>query len=319
MDYRKLNKVTTPDPYPIPRVDDLLDGLGQAQYISKLDLTKGYCVDPASKHKTAFVTPLGKYQVTVMPFGLVGSPVVFQRMMNTILADILFFASAFIDDVALYSKTWEEHIQHLTTVFTRLREAKLTAKGRKCELGMRECFYLGHVVGCGQVRPEQAKVSAISSFLQPQTIKDVRSFLGLAGYYRRFIPDFASAAAPLSDLTRKDAPDRVLWSPACQDAFDKLKKDLSSNPVLTSPDFDQPFVIQTDASNVGIGAVLSQSDEKGQDRPIAYFSHKLLPRETKYATVEKECLAIVEEVRHFRVCVTGIPFTVQTDFSTSTA
>ena len=257
IDYRRLNKVTTQDPYPMPRIDDLLDGLGSAHFISTLDLSKGYWQVPVaadSRQKTAFVTPLGKYQFKVMPFGLVGAPAVFQRMMNTLLADIISYAGAYIDDLVIFSTSWDDHLNHLRTVFQKLRAAKLTAKPQKCQFGMFQCSYLGHLVGQGRVKPEDAKISAIRSFLQPQTKKDVRSFLGLAGYYRRFIPEFATIASPLTDLTRKDAPEKVSWQPAHQHAFDQLKCSLSSETVLASPNFDRPFFLQTDASNVGVGA-----------------------------------------------------------------
>ena len=300
----------------MPRVDDLLDGLGGAHFISTLDLCKGYWQVPVAENscqKTAFMTPLGKYQFRVMPFGLVGAPAVFQRMMNTLLADIMSFSGAYIDDVAIFSDSWEDHLIHLRTVFQKLREAKLTAKPRKCQFGMFQCTYLGHVVGQGKVKPEEAKISAIQSFLQPKTKKDVRSFLGLAGYYRRFIPDFATVASPLTDLTKKDAPDKVSWTSSHQQAFDQLKSSLTSESVLVSPDFHRPFILQTDASNIGVGAVLSQTDEEGNDKPVAYFSRKLLPRETRYSTTEKECLAVVDGIRHFSIYLTGTHFTVYTD------
>ena len=178
---------------------------------------------------------------------------------------------------------------------------------------MSTCSYLGHVVGNGEVRPEESKCRAVETFPLPVTKKQVRAFLGLTGYYRKFIPDYATVAAPLTDLTRKNAPNQVNWSESCDVAFRKLKKSLCSCPVIKSPDFDRPFILQTDASDRGIGAVLSQTDEAGDEHPIAFYSRKLLPREEKYATVEKECLAIKLSVQAFRVYLLGKPFVIQTD------
>ena len=163
------------------------------------------------------------------------------------------------------------------------------------------------------MRPEQCKIDAVREFQQPRTKKQVRAFLGLAGYYRKFIPDFATIAVPLTNLTKKSASAHVQWGKEQKCAFDQLKEMLTSSPVLNNPDFSRPFILQTDASDVGIGSVLSQMDEKGEEHPIAYASRKLLPRETRYAAVEKECLAIVEGVRTFRVYLEGRPFQIQTD------
>lgn len=173
----------------MPRIDDLIDGLGQAQFISTLDLMKGYWQVPVhldSRPKTAFVTPLGKYQFTVMPFGLVGAPATFQRLMNSVVADFQEFASAYLDDVVVFSTSWEDHIHHLTSVFDVLVQAGLTAKLAKCQLGLNQCFYLGHMVGEGLVRPEEAKVSAIQEFQTPKKKKDVRSFWILLSLHPRF-------------------------------------------------------------------------------------------------------------------------------------
>ena len=179
---------------------------------------------------------------------------------------------------------------------------------------MEQCLYLGHLVGSGTVRPESSKVEAITRFTTPQTKREVRTFLGLAGYYRKFIPDFATIAAPLTDLTRKNAPNLVSWSPASEGAFTELKSRMCSSSILQSPDFTKPFVVHTDASERGVGAVLSQLDDDGNDYPVSYYSRKLLPREERYATVEKECLAIRLAVHAFRVYLLGRPFTIQTDY-----
>jgi len=178
---------------------------------------------------------------------------------------------------------------------------------------MAECTYLGHIVGNGKIQPEPDKIRAVETFPQPVTKKQVRAFLGLTGYYRKFIPDYATVALPLTDLTRKNAPSDVKWSEQCTRAFAELKRRLCTTPVLSSPDFERPFTLQTDASERGVGAVLSQHSEDGEEHPVAFFSRKLLPREEKYATIEKECLAIKLAVHTFRVYLLGKPFTIQTD------
>ena len=234
-------------------------------------------------------------------------------MMDQLLRGLEEYAAAYLDDLVIYSDSWEDHMLHLVKVFDRLRGAGLTAKPRKCQFGMTQCVYLGHVVGNGVVRPEQSKVEAVMSFPTPQTKKQVRAFLGVTGYYRKFIPNFATIAAPLTDLIRKNRPNQVVWTPACSKSFEELKKHLCSDPVLKSPDFKRPFILQTDASNRGVGAVLSQIDAEGEEHPVAYFSRKLLEREEKYSTIEKECLAIKLAIQAFRVYLLGKPFTIQTD------
>ena len=307
VDYRRLNSHTKADAYPMPRVDDLIDQVAGSPYITTLDLTKGYWQVPVAKEdceKTAFTTPFGLYQFTRMPFGLQGAPATFQRMVDKLLNGLNEFASAYIDDVIVFSKTWNDHLQHLEAILGKLQEAGLTVKQKKCQLGMSECGYLGHVIGSGKVCPESAKIEAVRNFEQPTTKTRVRSFLGLTGYYRKFIPDYATVAAPLTDLTRKTKPNQVEWTPECAAAFDQLKDSLCLSPVLKSPDWDKLFILQTDASDRGIGAVLSQPDADGGDRPVAYFSQKLLPREERYSTI-KECLAIKLGVQAFHVYLSG--------------
>ena len=316
MDYRKLNAVSQADAYPMPRVDELLDNLGQAKYISTVDLTKGYWQVPVAEKdrgKTAFTAGAGLFQFNVMPFGLRGAPATFQRLMDVVLTGMGEYSAAYMDDVVIFSMTWEDHLQHIRQVLQKLQDVGLTIKGRKCQFGMQQCTYLGHVVGMGCLRPEAGKVEAVKQFPTPSTKSDVRTFLGLAGYYRKFIPNFASVAAPLTDLTRKSAPNQVQWSDECETAFCRLKAAMCSSPVLEAPDFQKPFILQTDASEQGVGAVLSQKNALGQEHPVSYFSRKLLPREAKYSTVEKECLAIKLAVQAFRVYLLGWPFVIQTD------
>ena len=240
VDYRRLNALSCVDAYPMPRIDDLIDLLGQCRYISTLDLTKGYWQVPVAKRdqsKTAFATPFGLYQFKRMPFGLQGAPATFQRLMDAVLKELRSFASAYLDDIIVFSCTWKEHLQHLDAVMTRLREAGLTIKPKKCQLGMKECSYLGHVVGGGKVRVESSKIEAIEKTQPPRTKKDVRTFLGLAGYYRKFISNYATLATLLTNLTRKSQPSSVQWTAECDEAFQKLKLALCSAPVLQTPDY----------------------------------------------------------------------------------
>ena len=316
VDYRRLNAVSEADPYPMPRIDDLIDNLGGAKFISTLDLTRGYWQVPVSKEcqpKTAFVTPFGLYQFTVMPFGLQGAPATFQRLMDRVIQGLGEYSAAYLDDLIVFSHSWTEHLSHLRSVFERLRAAGLTAKAKKCQLGMSQCVYLGHIVGNGQVSPETSKLEAVCSFDIPKTKKQVRVFLGLTRYYRRFIPNYSSIAAPLTDLTKNTEPNTVKWTEGCEGSFQKLKECLCKAPILYSPNFTKPFILQTDASDRGTGAVLSQKDDEGHDHPVAYYSRKFLPREEQYSTIEKECLAIKLAAQAFRVYLLGRPFEIQTD------
>ena len=316
VDYRRLNAITRVDSYPMPRIDELIERLGKARFVTTIDLTKGYWQVPVAvedRPKTAFATPFGLWQFITMPFGLQGAPSTFQRMMDHLLSGMEDYAAAYFDDVVVFSLDWSQHLQHLRAVLTRLRGARLTIKATKCQFAMYECVYLGHIVGGGAVRPESSKVEAIQRFPIPTNKKEIRQFLGLAGYYRRFIEGFASVALPLTDMTRKFAPVKIKWTEEGLEAFKSLKEKISTYPVLMCPDFTRPFLLQTDASDRGIGAVLSQEDEKGDEHPIAFASRKLLPNEERYATVEKECLAIRWGTHIFRTYLLGNAFVIQTD------
>ncbi|XP_075775938.1 uncharacterized protein LOC142826874 [Pelodiscus sinensis] len=315
IDFRKLNAVSKFDAYPMPRVDELLERLGRAEYLSTIDLTKGYWqipLTPAAREKTAFATPFGLFQFVTMPFGLHGAAATFQRLMDEILEDHRDYATAYIDDIVVFSRTWEEHLQQLGAVLRTLQRAGLTANPKKCQFGKREVSYLGYTVGRGRLKPLLDKVCAIRDYPRPHTKRQVRQFLGLAGYYRRFIKHFASLAAPLTDLTKKEKPQRVVWTPQGVRAFEALRQCLVSGPVLRSPDFEKPFLLQTDASEVGLGAVLAQ-EEEGAEYPVAYLSRKLFPRERNYAVIEKEALAIKWAIDSLRYFLTGNTFTLVTD------
>ncbi len=253
LDFRKLNAVSKFDPYPMPRVDDLIEKLGSAKFLTTLDLCKGYWQIPLStesKELTAFKTPFGHYHFRVLPFGLHGAP--FQRMIDQILQGTEEFAAAYLDDIIIYSKTWEEHLQHLTEVLERIKSAGLTIRPDKCAISKTETTYLGYKLGHGVIRPQVGKIEAIKHAERPTSKKQVRSFLGLVGWYRRFIPHFSARAVALTNLTKKDKPNKIDWTAECESAFKDFKDVLCKEPVLQSPNFDQPFTVQTDASEYGL-------------------------------------------------------------------
>ncbi len=315
VDYRKVNAVSKFDAYPMPRVDELLDRLGTARFYSTLDLTKGYWqipLSPLSKEKSAFTTPFGLHQFVTLPFGLFGAPATFQRLMDKILRPHTAYAAAYLDDIIIYSQDWQRHMVHLREVLRALRGAGLTANPKKCAIGRVEVRYLGFHLGHGQVRPQIDKTAAIAACPRPKTKKEVRQFLGLAGYYRRFVPDYSELTSPLTDLTKKEVPDTVPWTERCQQVFTQVKAALCGGPLLHSPDFSLPFLLQTDASDRGLGAVLTQ-EIGGEERPVLYISRKLSKRETMYSTIEKECLAIRWAVLTLRYYLLGREFTLCSD------
>ncbi|XP_051809284.1 E3 ubiquitin-protein ligase RNF31-like isoform X4 [Acanthochromis polyacanthus] len=241
-----------------------------------------------------------------------GAPATFQRLMDYVLRDVTDFAAAYLDDVIVYSSCWEEHLYHLQEVLKRIRAAGLTINPRKCFVAHREVQYLGFTIGFGKIKPQVEKMDAIRSFPVPTTKRQVRGFIGLAGWYRKFVPNFSERTAVLTDLTKKAAPNKVHWSEECERAFKDLKDAICSEPVLHSPNFSQPFILQTDASRSGLGAVLIQEKE-GERRPVVFLSRKLLDRETRYSTVKKECLAVKWAVDSLRYYLLGRHFVLETD------
>uniref|UniRef100_A0A8C1RIN6 Gypsy retrotransposon integrase-like protein 1 n=1 Tax=Cyprinus carpio TaxID=7962 RepID=A0A8C1RIN6_CYPCA len=315
VDYRRVNAVSKFDAYPMPRIDELLDRLGTARFYSTLDLTKGYWqipLSPMSKEKTAFTTPFGLHQFMTLPFGLFGAPATFQRLMDRVLRSHAAYAAAYLDDIIIYSGDWQRHMEHVRAVLGALRRAGLTANPKKCAVGQVEVRYLGFHLGHGQLRPQIDKTAAIATCPRPKTKKEVRQFLGLAGYYRRFIPRYSDLTSPLSDLTKKEVPDTLQWMEQCQQAFTRVKAALCGGPLLHSPNSSLPFLLQTDTLDRGLGAVLSQEVE-GEDRPVLYISRKLSKRETRYSTIEKECLAIRWAVLTLRYYLLGREFTLCSD------
>ncbi|MCH80874.1 Ty3/gypsy retrotransposon protein, partial [Trifolium medium] len=308
-DYRALNAITVKDCFPIPTVDELLDELFGAKFFSKLDLRSGYhqiLLQPEDRYKTAFRTHQGHYEWLVMPFGLTNAPATFQSLMNHIFQHALRkYVLVFFDDILVYSSNWQDHLKHLDAVMQILQENTLFVKLSKCSFGVLEIEYLGHMVTGHGVSMDKDKVQAVINWPTPKNVNQLRGFLGLTGYYRRFIKSYAKIASPLTDLLKKAAYE---WNDQAELAFQQLKTAITSAPVLALPNFHKPFILETDASGVGIGAVLHQ-----EGHPIAYFSKKLVPRNQKKSAYFREMFAIAEAIAKFRHYLLGHKFIIRTD------
>lgn len=314
IDYRRLNEKTVADAYPLPNISDILDQLGGAKYFSILDLASGFHQIPINEDdacKTAFSTPHGHYEFTRMPFGLRNAPATFQRLMDQVLSGLQGLEMfVYMDDIVIYASSLREHDIKIAKLMARLRSANLTLQIDKCEFLRNEVAYLGHIIGEDGLRPDPQKIEAVKNFPVPRNLKGIRQFLGLAGYYRRFIPDFSRIASPLSNLLKKNATFK--WSDSAQNAFCLLRKLLCEEPILQFPDFQKNFILTTDASDYAIGGVLSQGI-LGQDLPVSYASRVLNNAEKNYSTIEKELLSITYCVNHFRSYLYGRKFTLVTD------
>ncbi|KAL4281883.1 hypothetical protein GQ457_03G019080 [Hibiscus cannabinus] len=297
IDYRQLNKMTVKNKYPLPRIDDLFDQLRGASVFSKIDLRSGYNqlkVREQDVLKTAFCTRYGHYEFLVMPFGLTNAPATFMDLMNMVFHEYLDqFVVVFIDDILVYSRTEEDHDRHLLLVLQTLLENQLYAKLSKCEFWIREVVFLGHVVSSEGIRVDPKKVEAIVNWKQPTSVTEIRSFVGLVGYYRRFVSGFSKVAAPLTKLLQKGV--KYEWSDARQQAFEKLKVALINAPVLTQPMSGKEFVVYSDASYVGLGCVLMQ-----EGRVVAYASRQLKVHEKNYPTHDIELAAVVFALKIWR-------------------
>lgn len=314
VDYRKLNSVTRVDPYPLPNIQETLSQLGSARYFSVVDMASGFWqieMDPTDKEKTAFNTTNGHYQWTRMPMGLVNSPAVWQRTADVVLEGLVGqVCHVYMDDIVIYSETFDQHMKDVESVLRRLRGAGLKLKPKKCQFLKAEVKYLGHMVSAAGVRPDPEKVSSVQSFPRPTNLREVREFLGLIGYYRRHINQFSREAKPLTRLTAKNV--KFEWTDDAEGAFQSLKQRLVEAPILRYPDFRIPFVLATDASQYALGAVLSQR-HNGHEHPVAFASRQLNKAEQSYSATEKECLALVWAVRHFRCYLYGRDFKITTD------
>ena len=308
IDYRRLNSYSTRDAFPLPRIEEALESLGQAKYFSTLDLTSGYWqveVAEQDKHKTAFSTPMGLFEANRMPFGLQNAPSTFQRLMTCCFGDLNFtHLLIYLDDIIIFSTSFTDHLVRLQLVFDRLREHGLKLKPSKCQFVREEVNYLGHLVSANGIRTDPEKISKVKEWQTPTNRKEVLQFLGFAGYYRRYVKGYSSMAAPLYRLTSGDPrkkkrgakknvePDQPFtWTTECEEAFQSLKEKLVGAPVLGYPDYSLPFLLQTDASREGLGAVLAQV-QGGMEKVIAYASRGLSPPETRYPAHKLEFLAL---------------------------
>ena len=310
IDYKELNKVTIRNQYPLPRIDDLFDQLQGVRVFSKIDLRSGYHqlkIRLEDVPKTAFKTRYGHYEFLVMPFGLTNAPAVFMDIMNRIFQPYLDqFVIVFIDDILIYSGSKDNHEEHLRVVLQILRENQLYAKFSKCQFWLDSVAFLGHVISAEGVYVDPQKIDAIVNCKPPTNVTEIRSFLGLAGYYRKFVEGFSKLAAPLTKLTRKE--EKFVWSEACQQSFDELKWKLTLAPVLTLPSGQDGYTVYCDASRQGLGCVLMQ-----HENVIAYASRQLKKHEQNYPTHDLELAVVVFALRIWRHYLYGVPSRIFTD------
>ncbi len=339
IDYRKLNNITKKDNHPLPRIDDMLDTFQGSQWFTTLDLASGYWqveMEEQDKEKTAFITHEGIYEFNVMPFGLCNAPATFQRLMHEVLDDLVFTkAPVYIDDINVHSKTFDQHLKDLQEVFEKIRKAKLKLKLKKCHFCNREIKFLGYVVGKDGIKTDENKINKVREFPRPTTIGEIKSFIGLGSYYRKFIPNFSTIVKPILKLTEGIKYEKIKegagpakkinrlintkniaenWQEEQEKSFRLLKEKLTTAPILAYPDFEKAFRLYTDASGQALGAVLQQEGNDKKENVIAYASKSLTKAEQNYSATELESYAVVWAVEKFRHYVLGGKgFTIITD------
>jgi hypothetical protein len=310
VDFRHLNVLTVKNKYPLPVIDELLDELASAEWFTSLDLRSGYHqirMAPGEEFKTAFQTHHGHFEYKVMSYGVTGGPATFQGVMNDILAPVLRkFVLVFVDDILIYSKTLQEHATHLETVLEILQHHQLKVKKTKCTFAQKELTYLGHRISAAGVSTDSSKLAPILKWKQPTSVKELRSFLGMTGYYRKFIRGYGVISKTLTELLKKGMP--YVWNADREAAFQALKQALVTAPVLALPDFAKTFVVETDSCGKGVGAVLLQDNH-----PLAFISKALGPRHLGLSTYEKECLAILMAIEKWRPYLQHSEFIIHTD------
>ncbi|XP_064482824.1 uncharacterized protein LOC135395659 [Ornithodoros turicata] len=316
VDYRKLNAITEPDAFPMSQANEILCQVAGAKFITVIDMLRGYWQIPLEKnaeHCTAFVTHQGQYAWRVMPYGLRNSASTFQRVVNEVLLPHRDYACAYIDDVAIFSETWEDHIRHLGKVLNAVADAGLTINVTKCKFAQKQVHFLGHVVGSGTHAPDTGRIKAIEEIARPETKKDLRSFLGLCNYYRDYVPNFSGVVLPLTQLTCKRIPQKLPWTTEAEKAFCEVKRCLASASLLYAPDPGKGYLLATDASDYAVGACLSQLADDGKEHPIAFLSRKLSPTQTRWATIEREAFAIIWALQRLETWLFGAMITIITD------
>ena len=318
IDYRKLNAITKVMSFPLPTIPEIFDTMAEAapMYFSLLDLRAGFHQVPikeSDRDKTTFSTTEGQFRFTCMPFGLRNAPLYFQMLVNQVFRGLIHVSvMAYIDDILVYSRTWEDHLRDLDVVFDRIRQANLRVHNKKCSFAVPEVLYLGHVLKPNGMCVDENKVKVVKNWPKPKNVRDVRAFLGLCGYYRRFVKDYAKITTSLNNLLRKDQP--FIWDQACEDAFQTLKTAVTTTPILTYPRMDKPFIISCDASVTSIGFILSQIDESTNlEKPIVFGGRSLRNEERRWAITDLEALAMVEAFREFRPYIQFSRVIVYTD------
>ena len=315
IDFRAVNDVTVKDSHPLPRIDDTLDALSGAKFFSTADLRSGYYQIPVKvedRPKTAFSFPGGGlWQFKRMPMGLSNSAPVFERLMEKVLFGLTWkICLVYLDDIIIFSRSFEEHVENLKEVFERLKEANLKLSPKKCHFFKKQVKFLGHIVSENGVSTDPSKIQAVKDWPVPKNVKEVRSFVGLTSYYRKFISNYADKARPLHKITEKNQ--KFVWTESCQQSFEELKSALITAPVLAYPSRDDLFILDTDASNVGMGAVLSQV-QNGVEKVICYFSKTFSKSERRYCVTRRELLAVVASIKNFHHYLYGKPFKVRSD------
>ena len=317
VDLRKVNKATNPSTYPLPKLETIWDAIGEAKpkVFSVLDLVSGFHqipLDDESKEKTAFSTMDRHLQYLVMPQGLASAPITFQKLMVSVLKDLLYKCCiCYVDDIIVYSKDLDSHIQDLQAVMDRLATANLTLSAKKCEFGKKSVKYLGHILSANGIITNPDKTAAIDNYPRPKKPRHVKRFTGMTGYYRKFIPRYADLVSPLSALLKSGT--KFKWTPACTESFNTLKQKLVSEPVLRYADHSRPFTLTTDASKNGISYILGQQDDNGHDYVCYYGARSLKKHEKNYSATDLEALAVVEGVDKYHVYLIDKPFTIYTD------
>ncbi|KAH7462347.1 hypothetical protein FOMA001_g18655 [Fusarium oxysporum f. sp. matthiolae] len=309
VDYRALNNITVKDRYPLPLIKESLNNLSGMKYFSRIDIVSAFNnlrIEKGQEYLTAFRTRFGLYESLVMPFGLTGAPATFQRYINDALREHLdIFCTAYLDDILIYSRTREEHIEHLKMVLQKLRAAGLFANPAKCEFLVKETKFLGLIVGQEGIRMDPAKVETVKDWKTPTCLTDVQAFIGFGNFYRRFIRDFSKLTAPLNRLTKKDVP--FVWDDTCEKAFIKLKEAFTTAPILRPFDWTKDVILETDASDYVSAGVLSQYDDEGRLHPVAFFSKKHTATECNYEIYDKELMAIIRCFEEWRPELEGAP------------